>query len=220
MRKLPECILFDLDGTLLDSIPGIAYSVRAALRATGLPEGSVDLRSIIGPPIRTIFSRIAATEDTALLDELERHFRLCYDNEGWRKTACFPGAPEALRAMKEAGHRLFVISNKPRHISLCILDSLGLTSYFEQIYNRDSRQPPYGSKEEMLHALLADHRLAPRDCVLVGDTMEDAGAAALHKVEFIYMEHGYGEISLAQPVLLRLANFSDFLPYLAMEKFH
>lgn len=217
MPKLPNCILFDLDGTLLDSIPGITYSVNAALRAAGLPERSFDLRPLIGPPIRTILSRVAATENPALLDTLEQHFRESYDTEGWRQTICFPGATEILRAMKTAGHRLFVVSNKPGHISRRILDSLELSPCFEQIYNRDSRQPPYRSKEDMLYALLVDHRLAPGDCVLAGDTMEDAAAAALYKVAFIFMEHGYGELPRAQPVLLRLKNFSDFLPYLALE---
>jgi phosphoglycolate phosphatase len=217
--KLPQCVLFDLDGTLLDSIPGIAYSVAAAFRATGLPECTLDLRRLIGPPIRSILSRAAETTDDAVLDELEWHFRVSYDSEGWRQTPCFPGVPVLLEALKQNGHRLFIISNKPRHISARILEAQGIASHFEQLYTRDSALPPYASKEVMLHALLADHHLAPQDCVMVGDTMEDAGAAALHKIGFIFMEHGYGELSLAQPVLLKLGNFSEFMPYLAAENF-
>jgi phosphoglycolate phosphatase len=215
--KLPQCVLFDLDGTLLDSIPGIAYSVAAAFRAAGLPERTLDLRRFIGPPIRTILSRAAETTDDALLDELEWHFRVSYDSEGWRQTLCFPGVPELLETLKRNGHRLFIISNKPRHISAKILESLGIAPHFEQLYTRDSAQPPYASKEAMLDALLSDHQLAAQACVMVGDTMEDAGAAALHNIGFIFMEHGYGELSRAQPVLLKLANFSEFMPYLAAE---
>jgi phosphoglycolate phosphatase len=217
--KLPQCVLFDLDGTLLDSIPGIAYSVAAAFRATGLPERTLDLRRLIGPPIRTILSRAAETTDDAVLDELEWHFRVSYDSEGWRQTPCFPGVPALLETLKRNGHRLFIISNKPRHISARILEAQGIASHFEQLYTRDSALPPYASKEAVLHALLADHHLAPQDCVMVGDTMEDAGAAALHKIGFIFMEHGYGELSLAQPVLLKLGNFSEFMPYLAAGNF-
>jgi phosphoglycolate phosphatase len=215
--KLPQCVLFDLDGTLLDSIPGIAYSVKAAFRAAGLPERAVDLRQYIGPPIRTILARAAATSDPVLLDELERHFRASYDTDGWQQTVCFPGTLELLEAVKASGHRLFVISNKPRHIAARILEALGIASHFEQMYTRDSVEPPYASKGDMLEALLADHQLAAADCVMVGDTMEDAGAAALHKISFIFMEHGYGELSLAQPVLLKLGSFSEFMPFLAVE---
>lgn len=217
MLKLPQCVLFDLDGTLLDSIPGIAYSVKAAFHAAGLPELSVDLRQCIGPPIRTILSRVAATDDPALLDQLERHFRASYDTEGWRQTVCFRGTLELLEAMKASGHRLFVVSNKPRHIAVKNLEALGIAAYFEQMYTRDSVEPPYASKADILRVLLADHQLAGVDCVMVGDTMEDAGAAALHKISFIFMEHGYGELSRAQPVLLKLSSFSEFMPFLAVE---
>jgi phosphoglycolate phosphatase len=210
-------VLFDLDGTLLDSIPGIAYSVKAAFHGAGLPERSFDLRQCIGPPIRTILSRAAATDDPALLDQLERHFRASYDSDGWRQTVCFPGTPEMLEAMKASGHRLFIISNKPRHIAAKILEALGIASRFEQLYTRDSIDPPYPCKADMLQALLADHQLAAVDCVMVGDTMEDASASALHKISFIFMEHGYGELSLAQPVLLKLGSFFEFMPFLAVE---
>jgi phosphoglycolate phosphatase len=211
--RLPECILFDLDGTLLDSIPGIEYSVRAAFAAAGLDDRDLDLRRYIGPPIRTILASVAETTDPILLDKLEQAFRLSYDTEGWRKTPCFPGVLEVLAGMKGGGHRLFVVSNKPRHVSCKILEMQGIAAHFEQIYTRDSIDPPYASKAGMLQAILADHHLLAEDCVMVGDTMEDASAAALHKIAFIFMEHGYGELSQAQPVLLRLGNFSEFMEH-------
>ena len=217
MVKLPQCVLFDQDGTLLDSIPGIAYSVAAAFDAAGLPQPALDLRQCIGPPIRTILSRLAETTDSALLDDLERHFRASYDTEGWRRTFCFPAVPEVLQAMKRGGHRLFIISNKPRHISARILEAQGIASHFEQIYTRDSAEPPYASKADMLQALLLEHQLGSQDCVLVGDTMEDARASALYNIGFIFMEQGYGELSLAQPALLKLGSFFEFMPYLAVE---
>jgi phosphoglycolate phosphatase len=215
--RLPRCLLFDMDGTLLDSLPGIVYSVQAAFTAAGLPERAFDLRQLIGPPIRTILSRAAETDDPALLDALERHFRASYDSEGWRQSVCFPDALEVLQAMKKSAHRLFIVTNKPRHSSAMAIEADGLTPFFERIYTRDSKEPPYISKADMLQALLADQHLSPQECVMVGDTMEDAGAAAMHKINFIFMEHGYGEISSAHPVMLRLGKLSEFLPYLAME---
>jgi phosphoglycolate phosphatase len=215
--KLPRCLLFDMDGTLLDSLPGIAYSVHAAFDGAGLPESPFDLRQLIGPPIRTILSRVAETDDPALLDTLERHFRASYDNEGWRQSVCFPDALEVLQAMKERGHRLFIVTNKPRHSSTVAIEAEGIAPLFERIYTPDSIEPPYASKEDMLRALLTDQHLSQQDCVMVGDTMEDASAAAMHKINFIFMEHGYGEISSAHPVMLRLGKLSEFLPYLAME---
>ncbi len=217
MVRLAQCVLFDQDGTLLDSIPGIEYSVRAAFAAAGLDDSGLDLRPRIGPPIRAILSKVARTDDPVLLDRLEGAFRTSYDSEGWRRTPCFPGAVEMLAAMKAAGHRLFVVTNKPREVSLKILEMQDIAGHFEQVYTRDSAEPPYATKAGMLEAILSDHRLKAEDCVMVGDTIEDASAAALHKVGFIFMEHGYGSFDEALPVLLRLRNFSEFMPYVAME---
>lgn len=215
--RLPRCLVFDMDGTLLDSLPGIAYSVKAAFDAAGLRGRIGDLRELIGPPIRVILSRAAETDDPALLDTLERHFRASYDNEGWRQSAFFPAALGVLQAMKKNGYRLFVVTNKPRHISTMAIEAEGATFLFESIYTRDSKEPPYVSKADMLHALLTDQHLSPQDCVMVGDTMEDAGAAAMHRINFIFMAHGYGELSSAHPVMLKLESFSEFMPYLAVE---
>lgn len=211
MVRLPECVLFDLDGTLLDSIPGIEFSVRAAFEAAGLDFRGIGLREWIGPPIRTILAKAARTDDAALLGRLEAAFRASYDTEGWRKTPCFPGALELLNSLKDAGHRLFVVSNKPRHVSMKILEMQEIDELFERIYTRDSAEPPYASKAGMMQAILSDYGLKPADCVMVGDTMEDAGAAAQHGIAFIFMGHGYGELTEAQPFLLRLGNFSEFL---------
>lgn len=208
MAAAPQCVIFDLDGTLLDSIPGIEFSARAAFAGAGLTSAPLDLRTLIGPPIRTILGRAAGTDDPALLDRLERGFRTSYDSEGWQQTPCFPGAAAALDRLRAAGHRLFVASNKPLHISRRILEKHGIARCFDEICTRDSAEPPYPSKAAILQAILSRHSLVPGDCVMVGDTMEDAEAAALNGMSFIFMEHGYGELPPTHPVLLRLDNFS------------
>ena len=97
------------------------------------------------------------------------------------------------------------------------VEAEGAALLFERIYTRDSKEPPYVSKADMVHALLTDQHLSSQDCVMVGDTIEDASAASMNQIDFIFMEHGYGELSSAYPVLLKLGSFSEFMPYLAME---
>src|SRR5450432_939296 len=149
-----RAVFFDLDGTLLDSLPGIAYSAEAAFAACGLPQREVDLRGLIGPPIRAILARMSLRATEIELDALERAFRASYDSEGWRRTPHYEGAAESLRALKKAGKRLFVVSNKPRHISVRILEVEGTLSLFEEVVTRDSREPAYAGKLEMLVPLL------------------------------------------------------------------
>jgi phosphoglycolate phosphatase len=217
---MPQSLLFDLDGTLLDSLPGIRYSAEAAFRACGLAVGEVDLRSLIGPPIRTILARMAAKRPSdEELDQLERSFRWSYDCEGWKMTPHYEGAAEALRSLRAGGARLFVVSNKPRHISMKILDAEGTAGLFEEIVTKDSRTPVYRDKQEMMRYLLQKWKIEPAACLMVGDTMEDAEAASKTGMQFCMVTHGYGAVpeNSAVPVAFRIDHFSELVPVSAQE---
>lgn len=214
--KIPPFVLFDLDGTLLDSLPGIAHSVKHACSAAGVPEPEADLRTLLGPPIRSILASVVRTEDAQLLDRLEAAFRSNYDAEGWRKTSCFEGVLETLEALRAHGCRLFVVSNKPLHIAVKVLDYEALLPLFEKIYTRDSREPSYTSKTEMVRDFLRDYDVPCSECLMVGDTMEDITASAANGMATAYMEHGYGEVLRDVRVGYRLRSFADFLDSLAI----
>jgi phosphoglycolate phosphatase len=215
-----KAVFFDLDGTLLDSLPGIIFSAQAAFTACGLPQREVDLRGLIGPPIRTILANMSRGVSEGELDALERAFRASYDSEGWLRTPHYPGAAEALRAMKAAGKRLFVVSNKPRHISVRILEAEGTLALFDEVVTRDSREPAYAGKLEMLVPLLRKWEVAAQDALMVGDTIEDAEAASHTGMHFCLMTHGYGDVPLDArvPVALRVGHFSELTPGPAEEQ--
>lgn len=189
---LPLCILFDLDGTLVESLAGIEDSVRSAFAACGMPMHVTSLRDLVGPPIRTILSRAGNVLDEQKLDALEREFRANYDREGWRNSPCFPHVPEVLQELRRRGHRLFVVSNKPRHSCTRILHNNAIHNYFEATITRDSRNPPYEGKLQMIETLLCERSLSPDQCLMVGDTGEDGNAAASAGIRFVRMKYGYG----------------------------
>jgi phosphoglycolate phosphatase len=219
--KLPEALLFDLDGTLLDSLPGIRHSAEAAFKACGLAMGEVEMRPLIGPPIRTILARMAAKQpDEQDLDDLVQAFRWSYDTEGWRMTPHYAGAAELLREMRARGRRLFVVSNKPRHIAVRILEAGGTLRLFAEIVTVDSREPRYADKQEMLGYLLRKWELRPGECLMIGDTTEDALAASAVGIEFCLMTHGYGDVPAgsAIPVAFRIDHFSQLMPVLEQEQ--
>lgn len=220
MRMLPPaCLLFDLDGTILDSLPGVEYAVKVAFDSCGIPLRKTSLRQLIGPPIRTILSRAGEITDIDTLDQLESAFRRCYDTEGWRKTICFPSAHAVLQTMQKRGHRHFVVSNKPRQVSLRILENEGMLNLFEEILTSDSRSPAFRSKAEMIGELMARYGIGGENCLFVGDTMEDAQAAAEAGIRFVYMTHGYGDFveTPELPIALRCESFSRFSQYLIEE---
>ena len=185
-------VVFDLDGTLVDSLPGIAWSIDAALAECGLtPRSSLtpqDLKPLIGPPVRTILATVSGLPDGAELDRLLAAFRRSYDADGWRKTLLQPGTMSMLQRLLAGGCRLWVVTNKPALSSGLILKGLGVALYFEKTLSPDSRHPPFASKAEMLLAL----DLPDAETIMVGDTEEDAHAAAAAGFECAIVPHGYG----------------------------
>jgi phosphoglycolate phosphatase len=215
-----RAVFFDLDGTLLDSLPGIEYSAEAAFAACGLARGEVDLRGLIGPPIRTILANMSRGVSEGELDALERAFRVSYDSEGWRMTPHYAGAAEALRALRAEEKWLFVVSNKPRHISVRILEVEGTLGFFDEVVTRDSRETAYAGKLEILVHLLRKWELRAEECLMVGDTIEDAEAASDCGMRFCLMSHGYGDVPMnaGVPVAFRCDHFSELIPGTAEEQ--
>ena len=184
--------IFDLDGTLVDSLPGIEWSVNEALRATGLPPLSRDLRALIGPPVRDILAAVSGVPDCGTLDRLERRFRLSYDTEGWRRTVCQPGVPDMLWRLLKGGVDLFVVTNKPAFATGRIVRSLKIDTFFKEVACRESRTPPFASKSELLNDLIHRRGLDRTECLMIGDTAEDYRAAESAGILCAIVAHGYG----------------------------
>jgi phosphoglycolate phosphatase len=165
--------VFDLDGTLVDSLPGIAWSVESAFAECGLTSPNCDLQRFIGPPIRKILAAISGISDAYSLDRLEQAFRRSYDSEGWRKTRCFTGVPDLLRHLMARGADLFLVTNKPAPVTGKILGELQLAGFFQEIACRGQES----SKAVVLAGLLERRGLDPQAGLMVGDTQEDSAAA-------------------------------------------
>lgn len=192
--------IFDLDGTLVNSLPGIRLSIEVALAEFGLQPRARELRPLIGPPIRYILSSVAGVTEEYSLDRLERAFRSSYDERGWLRSACFSGARQLLRDLQAAGTRLFVLTNKTTLPTRNILRHLKLEAFFEEVVCRDSRAPSYTSKSEALADLVERRDLSPETCLLVGDTEEDRAAAIAAGMQSTIVRHGYGgDKSLGPP---------------------
>ena len=175
-----------------------------------------------GPAYSVHVPRPVIRPSDAELDRLEQAFRVSYDAEGWKITPHYEGAAEVLRAMRAEGKRLFVVSNKPRHISVKILEAEGTLELFDEVVTRDSRQPTYRDKREMMGYLLQKWEIGANDCLMVGDTMEDAESASDVGMQFCLMTHGYGDVpeDSAVPVAFRLVHFSELMPLTAQEQKH
>jgi len=192
-------LIFDLDGTLVDSLPGIEASTRFSLSMFSPMKELPPMRSVIGPPIGKMFARLWPDLTAAQLGELVARFRKHYDATGCRLSQLYPGVLDTLQKLKAREDNLFVLTNKPLRASHVILDHLGVLSYFTELVSPDRREPAFLSKTDGARYLVDKYYLDKGSTVLVGDGLDDFAAADACGFVFIEAAYGYGGISTAGP---------------------
>lgn len=197
MPRFPH-VLFDLDGTLIDSAPAILASYRDAFAAVGCtPARPID-DGIVGPPLAETLQLLTAGTDAALLDALAAAFKASYDREGYRHTDVYAGVTDMLDRLADAGCRLAIATNKRLHPTRLILQHLGWQARFDAVYALDLFEPRLPHKTAMLARLLADCGIAAERAVYVGDRAEDGHAAQANDLAFVAATWGYGSLSEAE----------------------
>ena len=186
-------VIFDLDGTLIDSAPSILESVQSAFEAVGLRPTKQLEPGLIGPPLAETISNLLGNQDAHRLSEVIECFKSHYDESGYRKSHVYEGVPEMMDTLRQQGMRLLVATNKRIGPTLKIMDHLDWAHRFDGVYALDYFDPPLGKKSEMLGRLLVDLGLDANDLIYVGDRLEDALAAQENNIPFILVTWGYGD---------------------------
>lgn len=185
-------ILLDLDGTLVDSAPGIHSSCRAALQTLGhSPPTLIDLSGLIGPPIEEIMSELLARCGDDRVSEGVAAYRADYSERGLFGSSLYPGIVEALEALRRTGARLFIATSKRRRFAVRIIENLGLTDMFEGVHGSEDNGT-LDHKPELLAYILAKHRLASERSVMVGDRKHDIVGARANSIRSLGVLWGYG----------------------------
>lgn len=181
-------IVFDLDGTLIDSAPSILASMQAAFDAAGLRPTRPLTQDLIGPPLNATLASLLPEGQDDCVERLATLFKCHYDETGYRDTRVYEGVADMLEALRRRACRLLIATNKRILPTRRIIDHLGWTGLFDEVHALDAFTPPLGSKADMLAALRA--RLhAPT--VYVGDRPEDATAAQQAGLPFLLVAWGY-----------------------------
>ena len=210
-------ILFDLDGTLTDSAPGIIRCVQYALEKCGKGTCPDRVLPFIGPPLTESFQKVcgmtAAEANTALEYYRERFARV-----GMYENSVYDGIPELLQNLRQAGKTLAVATSKPQLYAEKILEHFGLAAHFSTIagpgFNGElpTKADVISEVLQRLHLTAADKNAA----VMLGDREHDAIGAQQNKIAIIGAGYGYsspGELSAAgvRQIVSAPQDFADFL---------
>lgn len=197
MPRYPH-VLFDLDGTLIDSAPAILASYREAFAAAGRePVIAID-DGIVGPPLLETLRLLAGTDDVSVIDGLATAFKASYDSTGYRQTAAYAGVDAMLRRLAEVGCVLSIATNKRLLPTRLILDHLGWSRHFAAVYALDLFEPRLPHKAAMIARLLQDRGIARDQAVYVGDRSEDGESADANRLPFIAATWGYGSLGATE----------------------
>jgi phosphoglycolate phosphatase len=189
---MPRAILLDLDGTLIDSRPGIGASCAAALQALGhVPDPALDITTLIGPPLPEVIRRLLLHHGDDRVEQGITAYRAHYGTIGMHQATLYPGIAYVVDNLAATGARCFVATSKRTIYAAQIVQAQVLAPCIQAVYGTD----PDGSLDDKAHliaALLRTEGLSASDTIMVGDRSHDIIAAHANGLRAIGVLWGYG----------------------------
>jgi len=221
-----KAILFDLDGTLIDSAPDLVDAVNYMLEKLGRePFNETVIRSWIGNGVLVLVNRALSGQaqisddlDPALTDQAVQVFTDYYHQHSCVKTTLYPGVRACLKILKARGLKLVLVTNKPFDLIAPILTGLGLDGLFTMQLGGESLPKRKPDPMPLLH-VCQELNLTVDQCVMVGDSKNDILAAKAAKMESVGLTYGYNygeDIGKYEPEAV-FDEFSDIIATLSPE---
>jgi phosphoglycolate phosphatase len=185
-------LFFDLDGTLTDPAVGITLCLQHAVtRMGGQPRPAHELTRFIGPPLRTTFCELLATEDPARVEAAIDHYRERFADVGMFENAVYADVPAALDRLRADGHRLWLVTSKPEVYARTIAIHFGLDHHFAGMYGSEL-SGERTDKGELIAHVLERQRLVPERVWMIGDRAHDIIGGRRNGVRTMGVLWGYG----------------------------
>ncbi|HEX5054907.1 MAG TPA: phosphoglycolate phosphatase [Gammaproteobacteria bacterium] len=192
----PELIVFDLDGTLVDSAPDLAYCIDATLESLGLPPcGHEQVRRYLGNGAERFVKRALTGEmwqepEPALYEAALARFLNLYGESNGNHTNVYPGVHEALRRLQSVGISLCVLTNKKRLFTEPLLKAKGLQDFFGFCICGDDLATQKPDPGPLLHAMRR-FEVSPSATWMIGDSATDVATARAAGVKILAVSYGY-----------------------------
>lgn len=184
-------LIFDLDGTLVDSLPGIAASLNRTLAAHGYAQHPLEaVRAYVGDGLRTLIERAAPQADPPTIDALVATYKEDYAHHWMEGTQPYPAIPHLLKELLRGGHQLAVLSNKTHDFSRSICRELFPLIHFTLVLGQQAGMPlkPHPSGAFKIANALGRN---PKDCIFIGDSVADVQTARNADMHCIAVTWGY-----------------------------
>jgi len=203
----PKMILIDVDGTLVDSVPDLAYCVDVMMVRLGRPTyGEAVVRNWVGNGVerlvrRALIGQLDGEPSDAEFDRAYPIFLDLYAANTSLRSILYTGVREGLDWLKAAGYPLGCVTNKAAQFTEPLLSDLGIRGFFDIVVSGDSLPKKKPDPMPLLHAA-AHFGVAPTDALMIGDSVSDVKAARAAGFGIICMSYGYNhgeDIRLAKP---------------------
>lgn len=203
----PAMVLIDVDGTLVDSVPDLAWCVDEMMTQIGRePHGETAVRNWVGNGVerltrRALIGQLDGEPDDELFNQAYPIFLALYKENTSKRSLLYPGVKEGISYMKSKGYRLGCVTNKAAEFTEPLLADLGIRDEFEIVVSGDTLEQKKPHPLPLLHA--ADYFQAdPEKCLMLGDSISDVKAARAANFNIICMSYGYNhgeDIHIANP---------------------
>ncbi|PCI58952.1 MAG: haloacid dehalogenase [Methylophilaceae bacterium] len=190
-------IIFDLDGTLIDSAPSILESFKHAFSVLEVMPDRPITPDVIGPPLMQTLASLAGQDDPVLLQTLAAKFKAHYDSAGYQKAVVYSGIQTLLETLEQTDATVYIATNKRDYPTQKMMIHLDWARFFKGVFALDSYTPPMASKPLMVAQILADYEIDPANAIYIGDRFEDGHAADHNHMDFGMVTWGYADKSVA-----------------------
>jgi phosphoglycolate phosphatase len=196
VNNRPQMVLIDLDGTLIDSVPDLAYCVDALMAQLGLPaRGEAKVRQWVGNGIerlvkRALLDRLDGEPEQALVHKALPIYLELYKENLSKRSRLYPGVKEGLQFLRGAGYKLGCITNKAAAFTEPLLKDLGIYDYFRIVVSGDSLPVKKPDPLPLLHAARF-FKVEPGRALMVGDSISDVKAARAAGFQVVCVSYGY-----------------------------
>lgn len=211
-----SCVLFDLDGTLTDSAPGIVDRIDRALKKLGRPVADkADLFSWVGPPMLESLEQYGFTPNEAI-EALDVYRAISEEDGPWSGSRVYDGIPEMLARLNAAGIPLAVASSKPEYQVAQVIEHFGLKRYFGIICGASADETISAKADVIAEALRRLHHrgIDLSNTVYVGDRIHDVEGATAHDLPVVIVGWGYGTEAEAQGSLAHVDTVAELEKHL------